>query len=36
VDNAKEFHSEALARGCQEYGIAIEYRVPGLPHYGAT
>jgi putative transposase len=34
VDNAKEFHSEALARGCQEYGIAIEYRVPGLPHYG--
>jgi putative transposase len=34
VDNAKEFHSDALARGCQEYGIAIEYREPGLPHRG--
>lgn len=34
VDNAKEFHSEALTRGCQEYGIAIDYREPGLPHFG--
>ena len=34
VDNAKEFHSEALLRGCQEYGIAIEHRGPGQPHLG--
>lgn len=34
VDNAKEFHSEALVRGCQEYGIAIEHRPPGQPHMG--
>ena len=34
VDNAKEFHSEALLRGCQEYGIAIEHRGPGRPHLG--
>ena len=23
LDNAKEFHSEALRRGCEQYGIAI-------------
>ena len=34
VDNAKEFHSEALLRGCQEYGIAINHRLPGQPHLG--
>ena len=34
LDNAKEFHSEALVRGCQEYGIAIDYRLPGQPHLG--
>jgi putative transposase len=27
VDNAKEFHSEALVRGCQEYGIMIDHRL---------
>ena len=34
VDNAKEFHSRALLRGCQEYGIAIEHRPRGQPHLG--
>ena len=34
VDNAKEFHSEALLRGCQEYGIAIEHRPQGQAHLG--
>jgi putative transposase len=34
VDNAKEFHSEALLRGCQEYGITLEHRPPGRPHFG--
>jgi putative transposase len=34
LDNAKEFHSEALLRGCQEYGIQIEHRPPATPHFG--
>jgi putative transposase len=34
VDNAKEFHAEALVRGCQEYGIRIDHRPPGQPHFG--
>jgi len=34
VDNGKDFHSGALVRGCQEYGIALEHRPPGLPHFG--
>jgi putative transposase len=34
VDNGKDFHSEALVRGCQEYGIELEYRPPGQPHFG--
>lgn len=34
VDNAKEFHSEALQRGCEAHGIAIKYRPVGQPHYG--
>jgi putative transposase len=34
VDNAAEFHSEALARGCDFHGIKLQYRPPGLPHYG--
>jgi putative transposase len=34
VDNAKEFHSEALLRGCQEYSIAIEHRPCHQPHLG--
>jgi putative transposase len=34
VDNAKEFHAEALLRGCQEYGILLDHRPPGRPHFG--
>jgi putative transposase len=34
VDNAKEFHSEALVRGCQEYGIQLDHRPRGKPQYG--
>lgn len=33
VDNAKEFHSEALQRGCDAHGITIDYRPIGQPHY---
>jgi transposase InsO family protein len=34
VDNAKEFHSDALVRGCQEYGVQLDHRPPGQPHFG--
>ena len=34
LDNAKEFHCEALVRGCQEYSIQIEHRPLGQPHFG--
>jgi putative transposase len=34
VDNAKEFHAEALVRGCQEYGIRLDHCPPGRPHFG--
>jgi putative transposase len=34
LDNAAEFHSEALRRGCDQHGIALRYRPPGRPHYG--
>jgi putative transposase len=34
LDNAKEFHSHALVRGAQEYGIELSYRPLGQPHYG--
>lgn len=34
VDNASEFHSEALQRGCDAHGIRIEYRPIGQPHFG--
>jgi putative transposase len=34
VDNAAEFHSEALRRGCDEHGIRLSYRPLGQPHYG--
>lgn len=34
VDNATEFHSAAFERGCAQHGIAIEWRPPGLPHFG--
>lgn len=34
LDNAKEFHSEALRRGCEQYGVAVDYRPVRTPHYG--
>lgn len=34
VDNAAEFHSEALRRGCDQHGIELRYRPPGQPHFG--
>lgn len=34
LDNAKEFRSEALRRGCEQYRIAIDYRPVRTPHYG--
>ncbi|MFC0429910.1 Mu transposase C-terminal domain-containing protein [Kutzneria buriramensis] len=34
VDNAAEFHSEALRRGCDQHGITLAYRPPGQPHFG--
>ncbi|WP_229679122.1 Mu transposase C-terminal domain-containing protein [Dyella caseinilytica] len=34
LDNAAEFKSEALRRGCAQHGIEIVYRPPGQPNYG--
>ncbi|WP_453912160.1 transposase [Vogesella fluminis] len=34
LDNAAEFKSEALRRGCEQHGIRLDYRLPGRPHYG--
>jgi putative transposase len=34
VDNGKDFHSDALTRGCAELGIDLQYRPVGSPHYG--
>lgn len=34
MDNAKEFHSRALARGCDEYGIEQLFRPLKTPHFG--
>ncbi len=36
VDNASEFHSSAFERGCAQHGIAIEWRPPGMPHFGGV
>jgi len=33
VDNAKEFHSRALQRGAEEYGLSLIYRPVATPHY---
>ena len=33
-DNAPEFKSEALRRGCEQHGIKLEYRPKGQPHFG--
>ncbi|WP_319586493.1 Mu transposase C-terminal domain-containing protein [uncultured Desulfobulbus sp.] len=34
IDNAAEFKSEALRRGCEQHGIQLDYRPPKQPHYG--
>ena len=34
LDNAPEFHSRALKRGCQQHGIRIKYRPPATPRFG--
>lgn len=34
LDNAAEFKSEALRRGCEQHGINLSYRPPGQPHFG--
>lgn len=34
VDNAKEFRGDMLKRACFNYGINIEFRPPGTPHWG--
>jgi putative transposase len=34
VDNGAEFHSDAFERGCEQHGIAIDWRPPGQPHFG--
>lgn len=34
LDNAAEFHSRALRLGCAEYGIELQYRPVGRPHFG--
>lgn len=33
-DNGKEFHGEALNRGCREHGIEVVHRPPRTPHWG--
>jgi putative transposase len=34
VDNAREFHSEALRKGCEQHGITLTYRPVARPHFG--
>ncbi|MCH9716944.1 MAG: DDE-type integrase/transposase/recombinase [Gammaproteobacteria bacterium] len=34
VDNAKEFHSNALRKACDEHGINLDWRPVKQPHYG--
>ncbi|MBB6188014.1 Mu transposase C-terminal domain-containing protein [Rhodanobacter sp. MP7CTX1] len=34
LDNGRDFHSDALQRGCSNLGIDIQYRPVGSPHYG--
>jgi putative transposase len=34
MSRSETFHSRALVRGAQEYGIQIDYRPPGTPHFG--
>ena len=34
LDNAAEFRGRALRTGCAQYGIELQYRPVGRPHYG--
>ncbi len=34
ADNGKEFRSKTLDKACQQYGIAITWRLVKVPHYG--
>lgn len=34
LDNAPEFHSKALIRGCAQFGIELVWRPVGRPHFG--
>jgi putative transposase len=34
LDNGPDFHSEALRRGCEDYGITLQYRPVKQPQYG--
>jgi len=34
VDNGADFRSHAFKRGCQDAGVAIEWRPPGEPRFG--
>jgi putative transposase len=34
VDNGADFRSRAFKRGCEDAGIAIEWRPPSEPHFG--
>jgi len=36
VDNGSDFHSEAVEKGCAAWGMEIEYRPPGMPHFGGV
>lgn len=36
VDNGRDFHSHAFKRGCDEYGITLDYRPVKQPNYGGT
>jgi putative transposase len=36
LDNAAEFKSEALRRGCEQHGITLTYRPAGQPHFGGV
>lgn len=36
LDNASEFKSEALRRGCEQHGVQLRYRPLGQPHYGGV
>jgi putative transposase len=36
LDNTKEFHSNALKRGCREHGILLTYALLRLPISGTT